>query len=135
MSDRRAAEKLFPPMPLLSQAIRFGAMLRPQTFGSFLDERGSCAMGAALEAVGRTQFNIPKEWHWTFDRSWTSPVGLRRDLVWHMIQYLNDELRWSRERIADWVEAREKEFLEPAAATEETTSISARSEAEEEMLV
>lgn len=36
----------------LSEAIRLGAMMRPQTFGALSDERGTCAMGAAYEAAG-----------------------------------------------------------------------------------
>lgn len=36
----------------LSEAIRLGAMLRPQGFGHVLKDGRSCALGAAYEAIG-----------------------------------------------------------------------------------
>jgi len=37
----------------LSDAIRLGAMLKPQAYGGFHFEGRTCAMGAALDACGR----------------------------------------------------------------------------------
>ena len=41
----------------LSEAIRLGAMLRPQAYGHYFIRGGSCAMGAAYEAYGITDFS------------------------------------------------------------------------------
>jgi hypothetical protein len=48
----------------LSEAIRLGAMLKPQAFGDYTDGRGTCAWGAASEAAGRDvdDNDIPDEW-------------------------------------------------------------------------
>lgn len=45
----------------LSEAIRIGSMMRPQTKGHFFDETGSCALGAAYEGTfGKIQFDCRK---------------------------------------------------------------------------
>ena len=36
----------------LSEAIRLGAMLKPQAFARFFDGHGTCVFGAAADAVG-----------------------------------------------------------------------------------
>jgi hypothetical protein len=36
----------------LSEAIRLGSMLKPQQRGGYLDRHGTCALGAASEALG-----------------------------------------------------------------------------------
>lgn len=41
----------------LSQAIRVGATFRPQCFHSFFDKGATCALGAAMEAVGLVAVN------------------------------------------------------------------------------
>ena len=123
-------------MGLLSEYIRLGAMLRPQAFGWFFKDGGSCAIGGVLEASGLrayeemmksgpelqdqilarfpllsidvTHAQIPVKSGWIYN-------------VWSAIVTLNNEPNcWSRERIADWVEGIERECgLIPAEQAEE----------------
>jgi hypothetical protein len=77
----------------LSEAIRLGAMLHPQAYGVMQQmdgERviGTCALGAAHEAG----FDIL-----SIDNRLASEI-----------QHLNDWDRWTRERIADFVESCER---------------------------
>ncbi len=102
---------------LLSEAIRLGAMLRPQAFGYMFDDHGgSCAYGAAAEAIG-------------FMRPAGNPIvsGITMLLCHHPefrlpitqcpqchymmtdAGHLNDTHHWTREHIADWVEGIERE--------------------------
>lgn len=52
----------------LSEAIRLGAMLKPQIRCGFFDGQGTCAVGAAADAIGRLddlvagQFREFREW-------------------------------------------------------------------------
>jgi hypothetical protein len=109
----------------LSEAIRLGAMLRPQAFGGFFKDQGggvigSCALAAALEAIGwkplsNTSVLIrsrgwPGEWTAIINlmvssRSW--PGGEIYQNCWmqlgNVISILND-VHWSREDIASFVE-------------------------------
>ncbi len=92
----------------LSEAIRIGASMRPQTkpgeCGPF--SRGhSCALGAAYEAIGGQYSGTMS----------TTPVcdalaalgmfGTREDELVGSIIIKNDHGGWTRERIADWLEA------------------------------
>ena len=106
----------------LSEAIRLGAMLKPQGRGKLLKRQGdmlvSCALGAACDAAGidvvaganntvaygalRTTWLVLQEYV-------THPEWGRRMCVLDVIYTLNDVCVWSRERIADWVET-----IEPA---------------------
>ena len=99
----------------LSEAIRLGAMLKPQGHGR-IDRGGStCALGAALEAVGE---RMDRGWFPVYDR-W--PVAClyvsypgkcyrgQTMLVGSSCWILNDADRWTREQIADWVESIEHE--------------------------
>jgi len=79
----------------LSQAIRVGARIRQQCFGSYYIYGGSCAIGAAAEAL-----NIGSGFWETFNRLF----GLD-ERTWEKIIRLNDEFKMSREEIADWLEA------------------------------
>jgi hypothetical protein len=104
----------------LSEAIRLGAMLRPQYKGGYFgtvdhtSELGSCAMGAALEAAGPgAPINLEKTFplitsYVTFTPS--PSIGAVRSRLDYIITYLNDDRDWSRERIADWVEVIEREM-------------------------
>jgi hypothetical protein len=104
----------------LSEAIRLGAMLRPQVFHAFRTARGTCAFGAAVDAVGLTlDASDPAaiadaligQWPWLQGKRVRCPECTRRRVPGAVIsECLNDEHRWTRERIADWVET-----LEPAA--------------------
>ncbi len=115
----------------LSEAIRKGSKLRPQTFnetygtaadGSF----GTCAVGAAYEAVGRIVFTTEADGGTQVHLSAESPsfpllyeyydeplpCGCKRPSritrLLEIIAHLNDEHRWPRERIASWVRHVEK---------------------------
>lgn len=94
----------------LSEAIRLGSMLHPQCFDVLehvVDGKtvGTCAIGAASEAG--------------YDISYRNIVG-EHDLLMcpscpelhdlqEIIEHLNDYHRWTRERIADWIDT-----VEPA---------------------
>jgi uncharacterized C2H2 Zn-finger protein len=118
---------------LLSEAIRLGAMLRQQARVTAFDEvKGTCAMGAALEAVGALDAaNLPTQWDVVlktascrcpdcdeiFRARWVKGGvhGATTRVIWH----INDDHLWTRERIADWVERVENEIrslLEPSKA-------------------
>lgn len=104
----------------LSEAIRLGAMIRPQShYAMFCDGR-SCAQGAAAEALGvqyadtceaatLAAIAVENAYSWGL-----SPVPLpcgcegKRTLLgsFGAIAHLNDisgNHQWTRERIADWV--------------------------------
>lgn len=81
----------------LSTAIRVGAKIRPQCRGHFFADGGSCAIGAALEAVfGVNDF---------FDERIKSPESVWPGVrSWVRIYIMNDDKNMSREQIADWLE-------------------------------
>jgi hypothetical protein len=98
----------------LSEAIRLGAMLHPQAFQSLrvIDmDTGAVVRTCALGAAEQAGYNIERE---------SAEESLQRcpacppvPFFWSVnmvIAHLNDDHRWTRERIADWVET-----LEPAA--------------------
>ena len=94
----------------LSEAIREGAKLRPQcTSGEYFDLDGtSCAMGAAFEAeTGHTNLSNDRLEHAfpELARPTKKPInyGTSGSLE-YAIARLNDEYKWTREQIADWVE-------------------------------
>lgn len=106
-------------MLTLSEAIRLGAMIRPQGYGSFVRDGASCALGAAAEAcgIGADDFEaVGAMWPWTLRRiftiefisghDWSHQQCLvdAREVIWR----LNDVHGWTRERIADYVELLEK---------------------------
>ena len=82
----------------LSEDIRIGATKHPQTTrGVFTDGRRTCALGAAAVARG-----------WDGDsRVDVSGTYLRDvpDRIWYEIANMNDGGRYTREQIADWLEA------------------------------
>lgn len=110
----------------LSEAIRLGAMLRPQEYSVLFDVSTgrSCALGAAAEAIGMldiTETNrfvngvkAPQAWMWVKRIAACPECGPmfachydKRD-VQSVIIHLNNQHRWTRERIADWVESIER---------------------------
>lgn len=120
----------------LSEAIRLGSLLVPQCHGSLWDDehRLSCALGAACDALGIKECDtagaelhalnvefpfLEAEAHcpacnviagkWRRFREKEYDTG---DVIVH----LNDDHKWSRRRIADWVqtiEPAEQETLAP----------------------
>jgi hypothetical protein len=91
----------------MSEAIRIGARYRPQAFGSLTDGFGTCALGAAIEGIfgpwsvmtsgGRTCQHL--------DAIYGERYRAVKNVGGFGIVNLNDELKWSREQIADWLEA------------------------------
>ncbi len=110
---------------LLSEAIRLGAMLKPQGYGpvSVNPARdATCALGAAGAALGfqghiKIYLKLVATYPWTLTVL-TCPVceSLYIAPVVTMITHLNDYHRWTRERIADWVEQIERQLPENAPA-------------------
>src|SRR5258706_10396401 len=102
---------------LLSEAIRLGSLLRPQAFGKILTDGDSCALGAALEAVGlpvteETPTSAAFEfWPWLDAEFTWCPCGSdgceKHDTAGEIIVFLNDSHEWSREQIANWVHSLE----------------------------
>jgi hypothetical protein len=148
----------------LSEAIRLGAMMRPQSFSGLYEEhsRGilglttqretSCAIGAAYEAAGvtpvtetakkgdvlggfRGQISIaqggetlivyPDPWYAFTQTVRACPVCSKEDAltISRMIPHLNDHHRWTRERIADWVETIERERQQADEAATPTNAV------------
>ncbi len=113
----------------LSDAIRKGSTLRPQTFGEIYGTAadgslGTCALGAAYEAVGHLAFTTEADGrmliHLRAEAAAFSllyeyydeplPCGCKRPItrLLEVITHLNDEHHWPRERIASWVRHVEK---------------------------
>lgn len=95
----------------LSEAIRLGAMNRPQARGRVLKDEGTCALGAALEAIGESLDHrgwFPVYDHWPIARRVvTYPGDSHRGeemMLGSACWTLNDADRWTREQIADFVE-------------------------------
>lgn len=119
-----------------SEAIRLGAMMSPgQAYGELRDSNGNtCARGAAMDAIGildgwirgrditafqkmESQFPIEKAPASCplCKGSWAYPYDVITAVV-----HLNNEHKWTRQQIADWVETKERE-LEQAAEPELVT--------------
>jgi hypothetical protein len=99
----------------LSEAIRLGSLLGPQAFGTLADMLGgTCALGSAAKAMGiqiTTAYEAEdtlKELFPIFECEQEPPVPMPVVDLYTIIMELNDAYRWSRERIADWVEFIEK---------------------------
>lgn len=106
----------------LSEAIRLGAMLRPQSFSSDLHDGGSCALMAAAEASGISGgwMEIGERWPWTDELGIECPVCGRESEAWEVIAVcLNDEHKCTREAIADWVATVEPQEEEAQPARQE----------------
>lgn len=112
----------------LSDAIRLGAMLKPQAFGGMLKDGGTCALGAAADALGclhsamSPRCEIVTRYPWLSIRTQTVCPACSYRPQWFdtVIAHLNDEHHWTREQIADWVAT-----VEAAQATEAPASVSA----------
>ncbi len=108
------------PKLKLSEAMRLGAMLKPQGFSGFRHNGRTCALGAVADSIGGVSLDgvVSYYSHLTVQPA-TCPACVSsayspKSLVGAII-HLNDTHRWTRERIADWIEA---EFeKEPETAT------------------
>lgn len=121
-------------MMKLSEAIRLGSMAWPKGDIHLFDGESACSIGAALLAVGEKL--IPYETKAKYNRFcelWPEADTnvMLPDTNWSVplikaIWSLNDGYRWSRERIADWVEslekARESQEVQTSGLTNETVS-------------
>lgn len=108
----------------LSEAIKLGAMLKPQNHGGQMIRDGhTCALAAALDAIGKlrlretqadydalySEFPILKKTATCPVRDWCVFDASTSDLL-SQIYHLNDGHKWTREAIADWVEGIEREL-------------------------
>lgn len=57
------------------------------------------------EAKGDFAYAVSDEWWEILNTAWTCPVCLQSGVVGEQIPHLNDDHGWTREKIADWVEA------------------------------
>jgi len=101
----------------LSEAIRIGAKMHPQGFDRYIsvDDHGqlvTCALGAAAQARGILDVGDLCSAFPILNQLASPHSGLT---VFRHIQRLNDFKHWTRERIADCVEEREKKLSELAA--------------------
>jgi hypothetical protein len=94
----------------LSQAIRIGAKLRPQCYGRLFKDGGSCALGAAYEAMFGSP--PPDVWQDKF-RYVVEPLNACLDRLnerfppklLRKVWVKNDNTESTREEIADWLES------------------------------
>lgn len=122
----------------LSEAIRLGSMLKPQAFDYYAFDGGTCALGAAAEAcsidartVGQVDIARLSEQHeWSLEKFYEVPCPVCD--VNHgdcddenVIAHLNDVHRWTRERIADWVETVENKQAATAVTVQQSVTVSA----------
>lgn len=121
----------------LSEAIRLGAMLKPQGYGMSWLTTGSvsCAVFGALQAVGACGADsgvldrLRATWRDTLyfpilDMAATHPVTGKTLRVRRIVFNLNDIRHWTREEIADWVESIEQ--AQPQATTEQPDPVAVR---------
>lgn len=95
----------------LSEAIRLGAMMSPQGFRVTRENGRTCALGAALEAVGHTSAIegwMPVYSIWPIAKK-RVPHPVRGDemMVGSACWILNDEQEWTREQIERAQEAQQ----------------------------
>jgi hypothetical protein len=97
----------------LSEAIRLGAMLKPQGFGATVMRsrhvETSCTLRAACDALGVDVSEYPygeMAARYPFLRGLPCPACGGTDgghTGVYVVFHLNDVHKWTRERIADWV--------------------------------
>lgn len=113
----------------LSEAIREGTKFRSQGFGNFIKHGGSCALGAGMEGFRGKRLELNS---WQFNDAYMDFFGIYDGVLFRValtpcsqpcnvgrynsprtvkaiIEHLNDDHRWTREAIADWVEKIEAE--------------------------
>jgi len=115
----------------LSEAIRMSGMMKPQGFNShsMYSVDAPCALGGALQSVGQqgTPFNnayliVRQVWPWLNKTMEERRCPVCADSFKHRsdllctIFHLNDDHRWTRQQIADWIASVEPP--EPATAPE-----------------
>jgi hypothetical protein len=108
-----------------SEAIRDGAKLRLQTFTATFSKGGSCALGAGYEAIagkrgartGEVREAVCAEFSYLQKILFNECPNLRcprgsfnYSHAVDAIVHLNDEHRWTREAIADWLYMEEEKL-------------------------
>lgn len=100
-----------------SEAIREGSKLRPQGFGEFHADGKSCALGAGREAIyGTTEGNqehydqIRALFPYMAETYTDCPACPLRLSLFVITYHLNDDHRWAREQIANWLETEEEKL-------------------------
>ena len=99
----------------LSNAIKLGATMKPHGRGATYKNGCTCAMGAALDAVGLLDaagdIDVMSRagWGWTVDMT-KHPLTGEACSYEVVIFNLNDCHGWTREAIASWVSEIEKEM-------------------------
>jgi hypothetical protein len=111
----------------LAEYIRNGAARRPeQAFGDYFDgDNASCALGAAYEAMyrmprQRDRQHPTRDLEWFFDcldtvKRCPADGCKKRIYLAALIVHLNDDHRWTREQIAEWLAAETNGTTRPTA--------------------
>jgi hypothetical protein len=105
----------------LSEAIRLGAMATGHATGTSLSNDGNtCALGAALVAIGKaTRLYSNAFYYWPIlNEQVFHPVTGECLCMLSAVRILNDDHRWTREQIADWVQTVESERQQADASPE-----------------
>lgn len=101
-----------------SAAIKVKVMLGPQAFGDWRDDnRATCALGAAAVA----ELGYEHEYGIDLGEFWPYGITARADCpesncyicdlhIFGVVMHLNDDHKWTREAIADWVESEEEKL-------------------------
>ena len=88
-----------------SEPMRIGAALRPQCFGEPFDKHGgSCALGAWWEGMGHKPI-YERWWHIIGDAFQRMTNINSYQIVARNDGYIESARCWTRESIADWLEA------------------------------
>ena len=102
----------------MSEAMRRGTAMRPQCRSTMFNGVGSCAVGAAMEGAGielvYTLHELTRaypEWTPILNALVTSDANSTARYCWLVMTYLNDERKWTREDIADWLKGVENKLI------------------------
>jgi hypothetical protein len=118
-------------------AVRLGSMLKPQARGALYDGKGTCAIGAALDACGllppvdndylnsAAYGDAYERWPVLTQRVVNPSRPLARSplAVQSIVIDLVDCMGWTREEIAAWVEPIEAEYARQQAAAKEVVEV------------
>lgn len=121
-------------MKSLAEFIRLGSTQGPQLFGQLHHDGATCAMGAALLAAGLLKDygefincwnydQVEQEFPTVYVASKCPECGYASSMTWAtwgLIVHLNNEHRWTRERIAAFVETLEETQQQEKRSEHET---------------
>lgn len=111
----------------LPEAIRLGAMLKPQAFRTGVPGK-LCTLEAAAEAAGLCNWSHTRHTWRELDTDYepcfvaNCPVPYERVLI-ELVYHLNDYHRCTREAIADWLESRESSNIQEVDRMQETLPV------------